>query len=195
VPVNTTLALPNWALFAAVRVTLWGVPGVSESDAGLAVTFAGKPLRATLTLPVKPFSAVAATWTGNPVAPGVRLSDCGVTASEKSGDGAKPPTVIARGAVWVSAPDVPVKVAVAEAAAVPTGAVRESVAAVPGVSVMDDGCTVTPEGKPATVTCTLEENPFRPVASRETVAGVPLAVRVTAAGITLKEKSGGAAAA
>jgi hypothetical protein len=51
VPVKTTLALPGWALLAAVRVTLCGVPGVSESEAGLAVTPAGNPLSATLALP------------------------------------------------------------------------------------------------------------------------------------------------
>ena len=103
--------------------------------------------------------------------------------------------MIARAAVCVRAPDVPVKVAVAEAAAVPTGAVRESVAAVPGVSVSVDGCAVTPAGKPAIVTCTLEENPSSAVARTETVCGVPLAVKVTAAGFTLKEKSACGAAA
>lgn len=86
-------------------------------------------------------------------------------------------------------PEVAVKVAVDEAAAVPAGAVSVSAAAVPGVSVTGDGCTVTPAGRPVIVTCTLEENPFCAVASREAVAGVPLAVRVTDAGMTLSEKS------
>lgn len=48
---------------------------------------------------------------------------------------------------------------------------------------------MTPAGKPAIVTCTLEENPFAAVARTETVCAVPLAVNVTAAGFTLKEKS------
>jgi hypothetical protein len=60
---------------------------------------------------------------------------------------------------------------------------------------MDDGCTATPAGKPATVTCTFEENPFCAVARRDVVPGAPLAVKVTAAGMTLNEKSGCGAAA
>jgi hypothetical protein len=54
-----------------------------------------------------------------------------------------------REAVCVKAPEVPVNVAVEDPAAVPAGAVRVSVAAVPGVSVSDDGCAVTPVGSPA----------------------------------------------
>jgi len=92
-------------------------------------------------------------------------------------------------AVWVRLPEVAVRVAVDEVAAVPAGALSVSAVAVPGVSVTGDGCAVTPAGRPVIVTCTLEENPFCPVASREAVAGVPLAVRVTDAGVTLSEKS------
>jgi hypothetical protein len=179
---------------AAVRVTFWGVPGVSESEAGVAVTPAGKPLIALSMLPVKPLSAVAASWTGCPVPPGVRLREVGVTAREKSGDVDITTTVIGRETVCVREPDVAVKVAVAFAAAVPVGAVKEIVAAVPGVSVTVDGSAVTPAGKPAIVTCTLEEKPFTGVARREAVTGVPLAVKVTAVGVTLREKSGCAAA-
>ena len=69
-----------------------------------------------------------------------------------------------------------------------------SVAAVPGVSVRDDGCAVTPAGSPAIATCTLEENPFCAVASTETVAAVPFAVKLIDAGMTLSEKSAGGAA-
>jgi hypothetical protein len=47
---------------------------------------------------------------------------------------------------------VPVNVAVEDPAAVPAGAVRLTVAAVPGVSVRDDGCAVTPAGSPAIAT-------------------------------------------
>jgi hypothetical protein len=98
-------------------------------------------------------------------------------------------------AVCVRLPEVPVNVAVDDRAAVPSGAVRVSVAAVPGVSVMGDGCAVTPAGKPVTVTGTLAENPFCAVASRDTVAGVPLAVKFTVAGVALSEKLGVVAAA
>lgn len=97
--------------------------------------------------------------------------------------------------MWVRLPEVAVKVAVEEAAAVPTGAVNVRVAAVPGVSVSGDGCTVIPAGRPVTVTCTFDENPFCAVASREAVADVPLAVKLSAAGVTLSEKSAGGGAA
>jgi len=94
---------------------------VSESDAGLAVTPAGKPLKATLTVPVKPLSAVAASWTGCPAPLTVTLRDVGVTASEKSGDGggAGATTVMTTVAVCVRLSDVPVNVAVDDPAAVP----------------------------------------------------------------------------
>lgn len=195
VPVKTTFALPAWALLPAVSVTLCGVPGVSETEAGSAVIPAANPLSATLTLPVKPLSAVPVTCTGCPAPPMVRLRDAGLTASEKSAwAGAGAVTVMANEAVCVRAPDVPVSVAVAEPAAVPAGAVSVSVAAVPGVSVRVDGWTVTPVGSPVIATCTLDENPFCAVASTETVPAVPLAVKVRVAGVTLSEKSAGAAA-
>ena len=57
-----------------------------------------------------------------------------------------------REAECISVPDVPVSVAVAEAAAVPVGAVSVRVEAVPGVSVSDDGCAVTPLGSPVIAT-------------------------------------------
>jgi hypothetical protein len=101
--------------------------------------------------------------------------------------------VIANEAVCVSVPDVPVNVAVDDPAAVPAGAVSVSVAAVPGVSVRDDGCAVTPAGRPAIATCTLDENPFWAVASTETVPAVPSAVKFKVPGVTLSEKSAGAA--
>ena len=94
-------------------------------------------------------------------------------------------------AVCVSPPDVPVNVAVDDPAAVPVAAANVSVAAVPGVSVREDGCAVTPAGKPVIAIGTLEENPFCAVASTETVAAVPFAVNVTVAGMRLSEKPGG----
>lgn len=201
VPVKTTLALPACALLPAVRVKLCGVPGVSEADAGLAVTPAGNPLSATLTVPVKPFTAVADSCTGCPAPPTVRLRDWGLRASEKSacaGGGAV--TVMASEAVCVSVPEVPVKVAVADPGAVPAAAdtLRTVVAAAepgPGVSVSVDGFTVTPAGKPVMATCTLEENPLIGVAVTETVDATPFATRAKDAGLMLSEKSGGGAEA
>jgi hypothetical protein len=101
--------------------------------------------------------------------------------------------LIANEAVCVRAPDVPVNVAVDEPMAVPAGAVSVSVAAVPGVSMRDDGCAVTPAGRPAIATCTLDENPLWAAASTETVPAVPSAVKVNVPGVTLSEKSAGAA--
>jgi hypothetical protein len=108
---------------------------------------------------------------------------------EKSGGGGA--TVTASEAVCVRAPDVPVKVTVDDPVAVPAGAVSVSVAAVPGVSVRDDGCAVTPAGRPAIATCTLDENPFWGAASTETVPAVPSAVKVNVPGATPSEKSAG----
>lgn len=82
----------------------------------------------------------------------------------------------------------------ADPAAVPAAAVRLRVAAVPGVSVRDDGFAVTPEGSPEMATATLPENPLTAVANTETVDAVPFEARLTAAGMTLSEKSAGAAA-
>jgi hypothetical protein len=143
---------------------------------------------------VKPLSPVAVSCTACPAAPMVRLRDWGLTASEKSacaGGGAV--TVMGREAECVNVPEVPVNVAVEDPAAVPEGAVSVSVEAVPGVSVSEDGCAVTPAGSPLIATWTLEENPFCAVASTDTMAAVPFAVKVTEAGITLSEKSAGAA--
>ena len=67
------------------------------------------------------------------------------------------------------------------------------VAAVPGVSVSDDGCAVTPAGKPPSVTCTLDENPFWAAATTETIPAVPSFVKVKVPGVALSEKSAGAA--
>jgi hypothetical protein len=125
----------------------------------------------------------------------IKLNDWGLTASEKSAcAGGGVITVMGSEAVCVRAPEVPVNVAVEDPAAVPAGAVRVSVAAVPGVSVKVDGCAVTPVGRPASATWTLEENPFSAVASTEMAVVVPLAVKLRDAGVTLREKSAGVAA-
>jgi hypothetical protein len=99
--------------------------------------------------------------------------------------------VIANEAVCVRVPDVPVNVAVDDPAAVPAGAVSVSVAAVPGVSVREEGCAVTPVGRPAIATCTLDENPFSAAAKTETVPAVPSFVKVNVPGVTVSEKSAG----
>lgn len=60
--------------------------------------------------------------------------------------------MMGREAECINVPEVPVSVAVEDPAAVPVGAVRVSVEAVPGVSVNDDGCAVTPAGSPVIAT-------------------------------------------
>ena len=175
----------------AESVTLCGVPGLREIVVGLAVTSAGSPLRATLTVPVNPFNAVAVTCTAWPAPPLVTLRDDGATASEKSGwGGGGAVTVMAKDVVCVCPPAVPVNVAVADPGAVPVGADSVSIAAVPGVRVREAGCKVTPVGNPLTLTGMLDEKPFSAVATREAVAAVPFAGRLTDAGVTLREKLG-----
>ena len=93
VPVKAMALLPRVVLAAAVSVTFCAVPGMSDSEAGLAVTPAGSPVMATETLPVKEFRAVASTLTCVPVAPAMRATDVGETLNEKSGAGAQPHTV------------------------------------------------------------------------------------------------------
>ena len=75
------------ALVAAVKVTLCATPGVRANVAGFAVTPAGRPVIATVTVPVNEFSAAAVTLTCEPTAPGVRVNDVGDADNVKSGGG------------------------------------------------------------------------------------------------------------
>ena len=59
VPVRVTLVLPAAAEAAAVRVALCAAPGCSVRVDGAAVTPEGRPVKATDTLLLKPFAAVA----------------------------------------------------------------------------------------------------------------------------------------
>ncbi len=61
VPVNTTFTLPTAAELLVDSVTVCAVPGVSAKVAGLAVTPAGSPVTATLTVCVNPLSGAAVT--------------------------------------------------------------------------------------------------------------------------------------
>src|ERR1700749_68207 len=63
VAVMFTVAVDDAALVAAVRVVLLAVPGVRESEDGLALTPDGRPLRLTATAPEKPFAGTAFTLT------------------------------------------------------------------------------------------------------------------------------------
>ncbi len=84
---KVTVALPAATVEAALSVTFCAVPGVNVSVAGFAVTPAGNPEIATATVPLKPFTAVARTLTGEPVAPAVMVNDADEIVSVKSGGG------------------------------------------------------------------------------------------------------------
>lgn len=76
---------PAAAFDAAVKVMVWAVPGVRASVEGLAVTPVGKPVNDTLTVPVKPLSAVAIIASCWPDAPAVSVSVEGEAVRLKSG--------------------------------------------------------------------------------------------------------------
>ncbi|WP_236657408.1 hypothetical protein [Acidisarcina polymorpha] len=143
---------------------------------------------ATVTAPVNEFAGVARTLTWAPAPPAVKLSVAGETASAKSGGGAA--TVRAIAAVWLSVPDVPVKVMVAAPATAVEAAVSVMVWAAPGVKLTVAGVNVTPAGSPAAVTATGPVKPFSAAAA--TLIAVPVApdVNVTVAGVAAKVKSG-----
>jgi hypothetical protein len=90
---KVSVALPAAAVEAVLSVTFCAVPGVNVSVAGFAVTPLGSPVIATVTVPLKPFTAVARTLTGEPVAPAVMVNDVAETVSEKSGGGGAAVTV------------------------------------------------------------------------------------------------------
>ncbi len=88
VPVTVTVPELAAALAAAVSVIVCGVPGITLTVAGAAVTPAGKPLSATATAELNPFSAVTVTVTVCPAAPPVNATVAGAAAIEKSGTNA-----------------------------------------------------------------------------------------------------------
>ena len=77
--------MPIVAFDAAVSAMLCGVPGVSASVAGLAVTPVGSPLSVMFTVPVKLFRAVAFMEIACPVLPAVRDRLPGDAETVKSG--------------------------------------------------------------------------------------------------------------
>lgn len=77
----------------AVSVMVCAVPGVRLRVVGLAVTPLGRPVMATLTVPVNAFKAVALILTCDPADPAVRVSEAGEAESVKSGVGVVVPAV------------------------------------------------------------------------------------------------------
>src|SRR5216683_828400 len=84
VPVNVMVLGPADAVPSAVIVTVCGVPGVSLSDAGVAVTPAGRPEMTTDTGALKPLIAVVVAETCWLPAPAVRAIVVGKVEREKS---------------------------------------------------------------------------------------------------------------
>ena len=111
----------------------------------------------------------------------------GVTVREKSG-AERAVVVRAMVAVWLSLPEVPVKVTVADpAAALP--AVKVIFCAVPGVNVSVAGFAVTPAGRPLSATAIGAENPFMALVSHVTGSPADPPINEAVVGETLREKS------
>jgi hypothetical protein len=119
--------------------------------------------------------------------PETNVWEAGVTVSEKSVAAAV--VVSATVAVWLSLPEVPVKVTVAEPAVTALLAVKVMLCALPAVKLSVAGFAATPVGNPLSATVTGAENPF--IALAVTLTGCPAAPPVTeaVAGETPREKS------
>jgi hypothetical protein len=114
------------------------------------------------------------------------VSEDGAMEREKSGGGAM---VAVTEEVCESAPEVPVRVRVALLPAVAGVAEMATFCAVPGVKVREDGCAVTPLGRPEMATDTMPVNPLAAVALTLTCcAGAP-GTSVRVAGVEEREKS------
>jgi hypothetical protein len=101
VPVRVTVKRPGMAVLAAVNVT--GIP-FAEAAPMTAVTPAGRVLRVTVTVPLKPFCGVTLMVVALPVAPCVSVRAAGEAAIVKLGGGTNvSPTVT----VSFRVPDVP----------------------------------------------------------------------------------------
>jgi hypothetical protein len=98
-------------------------------------------------------------------------------------------TVAATVAMWVSVPEVPVKVIEALPAAAVEPAVSVKLCAAPGVSISVAGLVVTPAGRPLSATDTVLANPLEATAVTLTCCPDPPAVSATVLGVEVSEKS------
>ena len=143
------------------------------SEDGCAVTPGGSPERATDTLAEKPSTAVANTETVDAVPFDGKLTEAGLTLSEKSAAAActeSDPWVLT---AWL--PMVVLKESIAVDVAAEAAAVSVTGKAVPGVSESVDGETETPVGNPDTAAVTAPV-PAGAVSSREACCPLPPAV-------------------
>ena len=191
VPVKTALELALGADAEAVRLTCCPSPGERVKVAGDAVTPCGKPAMVTWTEPVNPLAATAVRATACAVPPEVRVALDGLTCSEKSGlDGDDPPfTLSARAAVWLKAPDVPVKATIPFAVVADAAAAKLTVCGTPAERFSVVGVAVTPAGKPARDTWTVPAKPLAATAVAVTDCAAPPGVKLALAWLSLSEKS------
>jgi hypothetical protein len=160
-PVNVTVEVPATAAGVAVRIMLCGVPGARGGVEGFAVTPVGRPVMATSTVLIKELIGLAVIVTCDPAAPMVMESAVGESVRVKSGGGEMVAVMVV---VWESIPEVPVRVSITLPIMAAEEADNVMVCAVPGVSVREAGCAVTPVGKPVTATETMLVKPLTGVA-------------------------------
>ena len=155
VPVMVTEEVPAVAVELAVKVSV--LVAVARFGLKAAVTPAGKPEAAKLTLPVNPFSSVTVIVLVPPAPPCVIATLVGDAANEKL---AVPPVVTVRLTVVVcdSVPEVPVIVTVEELA--PAKALAFTVIVLEVVPGFGLNAAVTPDGNPEAAKVTLPVNPF-----------------------------------
>ncbi len=167
-----TWELPIAAVALAVRVSV--VVAAVAPRANVAVTPAGRPEAASVTVPENPPTVVKVS-VALPDAPCAMPSVAGEAEIEKPD---VCPTVTPILNVLVRLPDLPVTIAVA----VPAAAVAEAVSVrVPAVELVDVNDAVTPAGSPETLSATVPVNPFCGTIAIEAVVVEP-GVTVTLAG-------------
>ena len=191
-PVRVRLEEARLAEAAAVTISAAVPPAATDAGANAAVTPAGRPETASVTLPVKPL--IAATCT-------VVFAD--VPATTATDDGApkvKPGTAVTvkpNGNVPIRLPLTPVKVTAPENEGAEAAAVSVSVPVPPGAIAVGVNAAVTPAGKPAGkpegMSVTLPWNPPKLATPMPTVTDDPAAI-VREEGAALSVKPGAAAA-
>jgi hypothetical protein len=156
VPTNLTAAgvVVLGAVGDAVSVIVCGVPGCRETVDGLAVTPEGSPLIAILMLPLKLFNGELFSVTCE-LEPAVRVRVVGVAVNVKSwllpaGGGVGVVAVIVTDTVALAlrSPEVPTTTTCVVPTVAEEEAAKVKVDAVPVVTVMLPGVTVTPVGRP-----------------------------------------------
>jgi hypothetical protein len=169
----------------AVSVSVEVAPGATVAGEKAAVTPAGRPETASVTLPAKPL--VAATLTEAIAdAPLTSPSDVGVALTVKPGAEV---TFRLRGAVAVRLPLAPETVRPAEDTAAEADAVSFNVELTPAATAVGVNAAVTPLGRPETDNVTLPAKPLIAATLTGVEADVP-AGSATGDGEALKLKAG-----